>query len=69
VYFCVIDSSCRFVALIGRVGIERVLGHFPSIKIITAEVDQGLDERKCIVPGLGDFGCLYFGTNNNNDTQ
>ncbi|KAI8999210.1 uracil phosphoribosyltransferase-domain-containing protein [Gaertneriomyces semiglobifer] len=43
-------------------GIENVLSLFPSLKIVTAEVDEGLDERKYIMPGLGDFGCRYFGT-------
>lgn len=43
-------------------GIEAVLNAFPNIRIITAEVDQGLNERAYIVPGLGDFGDIYFGT-------
>ncbi|KAI8925253.1 uracil phosphoribosyltransferase-domain-containing protein [Entophlyctis helioformis] len=43
-------------------GIEAVLSAHPNIKIITAEIDQGLDENKYIIPGLGDFGCRYFGT-------
>ncbi|KAJ3282077.1 Uracil phosphoribosyltransferase, synthesizes UMP from uracil [Borealophlyctis nickersoniae] len=43
-------------------GIQKVLGVYPKIKIITAEIDEGLDANKYIVPGLGDFGCRYFGT-------
>jgi uracil phosphoribosyltransferase len=43
-------------------GIRNVLLRFPDITIVTSEIDKGLDERKYIVPGLGDFGCLYFGT-------
>ncbi|PVU97530.1 hypothetical protein BB561_000492 [Smittium simulii] len=43
-------------------GIEYITTRFPKIKIITAEVDQGMDDHKFIVPGLGDFGDRYFGT-------
>lgn len=43
-------------------GITNILEHYPQIKIVTAEVDKCLNEKKYIVPGLGDFGCLYFGT-------
>ena len=44
-------------------GIEAVVTKFPKLKIVTAAVDAGLNERKYIIPGLGDFGCRYFGTN------
>ncbi len=43
-------------------GIEAVLTAFPGIRIITAEIDEGLNERAYIIPGLGDFGDMYFGT-------
>ncbi|KAF1985975.1 PRTase-like protein [Aulographum hederae CBS 113979] len=33
---------------------------YPSLRIITAFVDEGLDEKNYIVPGLGDFGDRYF---------
>ncbi|ORY06946.1 PRTase-like protein [Basidiobolus meristosporus CBS 931.73] len=57
------EDRILFVNLIASPeGIEAMLKAFPNIKIITAEVDAGLDENKYIVPGLGDFGCRYFGT-------
>lgn len=34
----------------------------PEVPIYTAAVDQGLNERSYIVPGLGDAGDRYFGT-------
>jgi uracil phosphoribosyltransferase len=43
-------------------GIEAVLTAYPGIRIITAEMDDGLDENAYIIPGLGDFGDIYFGT-------
>ncbi len=43
-------------------GIDRVLKAHPKLKIVTGCIDEGLDTNKYIVPGLGDFGCRYFGT-------
>ena len=43
-------------------GIARLTQHIPSDQIIVAAIDEGLDDRKFIVPGLGDFGDRYFGT-------
>lgn len=43
-------------------GIKRVQKHHPEVKIFTAAIDDHLNDRKFIVPGLGDFGDRYFGT-------
>lgn len=43
-------------------GIAVVQEQFPDVDIYTAAVDEHLNERKFIVPGLGDFGDRYFGT-------
>lgn len=43
-------------------GIENFAKRFPNLRIITAFIDEGLDEHNYIVPGLGDFGDRYFGT-------
>ncbi|OGG24634.1 uracil phosphoribosyltransferase [Candidatus Gottesmanbacteria bacterium RIFCSPLOWO2_01_FULL_43_11b] len=43
-------------------GIERVRKHHPEVPIITAAVDEKLNDKAYIVPGLGDFGDRYFGT-------
>ena len=37
-------------------GIQAVTTRYPNIKIVTAAIDQGLNEKKYILPGLGDFG-------------
>lgn len=41
-------------------GINKVCTRFPKLTIITAWVDEGLDNHSYIVPGLGDFGDRYF---------
>lgn len=57
------ENKIIFIAMVSAPeGIQAVLDAFPNIRIITAEVDQGLNERAYIVPGLGDFGDIYFGT-------
>lgn len=38
-------------------GIDAFVQKYPQIKIITGEIDGGLDDNKYIVPGVGDFGC------------
>lgn len=43
-------------------GIELLQEKFPDISIITASVDSHLNDKKYIVPGLGDYGDRYFGT-------
>lgn len=43
-------------------GIRRLEQDHPEVPIITASVDQGLDARRYIVPGVGDFGDRLFGT-------
>jgi uracil phosphoribosyltransferase len=57
------ESSILFINLIAAPeGLESVLEAYPRIKLITGQIDEGLDAKKYIVPGLGDFGCRYFGT-------
>lgn len=43
-------------------GIARLQREQPRMRVVTAAVDDGLDERGYIVPGLGDFGDRLFGT-------
>jgi uracil phosphoribosyltransferase len=44
-------------------GVANMSRQFPRVKIITSAVDNGLNDHKYILPGLGDFGDRYFGTN------
>jgi uracil phosphoribosyltransferase len=43
-------------------GIAFIEAKHPDVSIYTAAIDTGLNTRKFIVPGLGDFGDRYFGT-------
>lgn len=56
-------KEIRFVCLLAAPeGIERLRGQHPDVPIWTASVDDRLDERAYIVPGLGDAGDRAYGT-------
>ncbi|KAK0664000.1 putative uracil phosphoribosyltransferase [Cercophora samala] len=41
-------------------GIKSFASKFPTSRVVTAFVDEGLDEKNYIIPGLGDFGDRYY---------
>ncbi|KAJ0920661.1 putative transferase [Helianthus annuus] len=43
-------------------GVHVVCKEFPRIKIVTSEIETGLNEEFRVVPGMGEFGDRYFGT-------
>ena len=43
-------------------GVKALEDRHPEVKIFTAALDEGLNDRAYIVPGLGDFGDRLFGT-------
>ena len=43
-------------------GVAEVEQHHPGVPIYTAALDRGLNARKYILPGLGDFGDRLYGT-------
>ncbi|MBE2188868.1 MAG: uracil phosphoribosyltransferase [Candidatus Kapabacteria bacterium] len=56
-------AHINVVALISAPeGIERIATEYPEIAIYTAAIDRGLNEKKYIVPGLGDAGDRLNGT-------
>lgn len=56
-------DNIRFVTLISAPeGIERIQHDHPDVPIITASIDEKLNDDAFIIPGLGDAGDRYFGT-------
>lgn len=52
-----------FVGVIAATeGLEQLKQAFPKVRVIVASCDSVLNAAKYIVPGLGDFGDRYFGT-------
>jgi uracil phosphoribosyltransferase len=43
-------------------GVQRLSTDHPDVRVVTAALDDGLNEVGYIVPGLGDFGDRLFGT-------
>ncbi|CAG03918.1 unnamed protein product, partial [Tetraodon nigroviridis] len=56
------DQIVLVSLLMAELGVHSVAYAFPKVKIITAAVDQSLDDLLHVVPGIGDFGDRYFGT-------
>jgi uracil phosphoribosyltransferase len=56
-------TQVRLVCLVcAPEGIDHVHGLHPDVPIWTAAIDEKLDERAFIVPGLGDAGDRAYGT-------
>jgi len=56
-------SNVVFASLIcAPEGLKSLKRAYPSVKIVTAAVDDSLNDDKYIVPGLGDFGDRFFNT-------
>jgi len=43
-------------------GVRALEARHPQVQVFTAALDEGLNDRAFIVPGLGDFGDRLFGT-------
>ncbi|HYP17245.1 MAG TPA: uracil phosphoribosyltransferase [Opitutus sp.] len=60
------DRGAVNIALVSIVsapeGVAEVERHFPGLPIFTAALDRQLNDRKYILPGLGDFGDRLYGT-------
>lgn len=56
-------TNIRFISLISAPeGLDRIHNKYPDVPIITASIDEKLNDDAFIVPGLGDAGDRYFGT-------
>ncbi|XP_012070572.1 uridine kinase-like protein 1, chloroplastic isoform X2 [Jatropha curcas] len=57
------ESHIIFLNLISAPeGIHCVCKRFPSLKIVTSEIDVSLNDEFRVIPGMGEFGDRYFGT-------
>jgi uracil phosphoribosyltransferase len=60
-----VDRGCTDITVVCALatpdGIERLEGSGLPLRIVTASIDRELNDRKFIVPGLGDAGDRQFG--------
>ncbi|MBE0496387.1 MAG: uracil phosphoribosyltransferase [Campylobacterales bacterium] len=58
-------KDIRFLALVSAPeGLKRFTAVHPDVPVFTACIDEGLNEKGYIVPGLGDAGDRVFNTGN-----
>ena len=56
-------KKIKLVCLVGVMeGIDAVSKQHPDVEIVLAALDEKLNEKNYIVPGLGDAGDRLFGT-------
>lgn len=56
-------TNIKFMCIIAAPeGLEAMQDAHPDVKVYCGALDEGLDENKYIVPGLGDAGDRIFGT-------
>ncbi|TSS48091.1 Uridine-cytidine kinase-like 1 [Bagarius yarrelli] len=57
------EDKIQLVSLLmAAMGVHSVAYAFPQVKIITTAVDKKVNELFHIIPGIGNFGDRYFGT-------
>jgi uracil phosphoribosyltransferase len=60
-----VELGAKHVRMVNLVaapeGIRRVHAHYPKLPIFTAAVDEALNDKGYILPGLGDAGDRLFG--------
>lgn len=62
----VLEENIIYVGILGAPeGISAIHQAFPKCQLIVAQVDEKLNSDAFIVPGIGDFGDRYFGTDLN----
>ena len=59
----VLEKNILFLTLIAAPeGIHTLCRQYPALKVITSEIDERIDINFRVVPGVGEFGDRYFGT-------
>ncbi|XP_063700015.1 uridine-cytidine kinase-like 1 isoform X1 [Culicoides brevitarsis] len=48
--------------LMAKIGVHSIAYAFPKVKIITSAIDPEINEKFYVIPGIGNFGDRYFGT-------
>ena len=57
------EDHIIFLSLIATsLGVNTIATAFPKVIVVTSEIDAELNDRFHIIPGFGNFGDRYFGT-------
>jgi uracil phosphoribosyltransferase len=59
----VAEENIVFVTLlVSPDGLATLNERYPKVRVVTSSVERGLTEQAFMMPGIGDFGDRYFGT-------
>jgi uracil phosphoribosyltransferase len=57
------EEKIIFVGIVAAPeGLAALKSAYPKLRLVVAQIDEKLNAHKFILPGLGDFGDRYFGT-------
>ncbi|CAD5110994.1 DgyrCDS345 [Dimorphilus gyrociliatus] len=56
------DQIMLLSLIMAEVGVHSIAYAFPKVKLVTTAVDKEINDRFHIIPGIGNFGDRYFGT-------
>ncbi|XP_057664614.1 uridine-cytidine kinase-like 1 [Diorhabda carinulata] len=59
----VLESNILIVSLLmAESGVQSIAYAFPEVQIVTTAIDPEINDRFYVLPGIGNFGDRYFGT-------
>lgn len=59
----VLESNIMLVSLLmAESGVHSIAYAFPNVKIVTTAIDPEINDKFYVLPGIGNFGDRYFGT-------
>lgn len=53
--------------LMAEIGVHSIAYAFPKVKIVTSALDPEINDKFYVIPGIGNFGDRYFGTEPSED--
>lgn len=56
------DNILLVSLLMAESGVHSIAYAFPKVKIVTSALDPEINENFYVLPGIGNFGDRYFGT-------
>lgn len=66
----VVEDNIFVVSLLmAEPGVHSIAYAFPRVKIVTSAIDPEINDRFYVIPGIGNFGDRYFGTEPLNDLE
>lgn len=59
----VLEENILIVSLLmAESGVHSIAYAFPKVQIVTTAIDPEINDRFYVLPGIGNFGDRYFGT-------